>query len=137
VLNQGKLFRFLQYCTVGATVAAIDFSLAWMLSLWLSPLIAVSIAYFTAVTCHFLLSKMWVYRCSRKDHARQVGQYALCIMGAWLLTLGVVRLCLSTITTNILLAKLIALPPVTLVGFVVLRCFVFAPPKKPAVNLSP
>jgi putative flippase GtrA len=137
VLNQERLFRFVQYCTVGAIVAAIDFSLAWMLSRWLSPLIAVSIAYFTAVSCHFLLSKIWVYRCNRRDHARQVGQYALCIVVAWLSTLGVVKLCLSTITTNILLAKLIAVPPITLVGFVVLRCFVFAPPKKSTVDLSP
>jgi putative flippase GtrA len=135
VLNQGRLFRFVQYCTVGAVVAAIDFSLVWVLSHWLSPLFAVSISYFTAVSCHFLLSKRWVYRCSRKDNARQVGQYALCIVGAWLSTLGIVQLCLSTITSNILLAKLIAVPPVTLAGFVVLRCFVFTQTKKSSLNL--
>lgn len=133
MLKQQRLVHLVRYCTVGITAAVIDFSLVWILSRWLSPLFAVSVAYITAVSCHFLLSKIWVYRCNRRDHFRQIGQYALCIIGCWLSTLGVVKLCLSTITTNILVAKLIAVPPATLVGFVVLRFFVFAPRKKSTV----
>lgn len=120
---------------VGSTVAVIDFSLVWILSRWLSPLVAVSIAYVGAVCCHFLLNKMWVFQCSRTDHAKQVAQYAMSVTGCWLTTLGVVRLSLSTITSNVLLAKLIALPPASLVGFVLLRCFVFASKKKSTVSL--
>jgi putative flippase GtrA len=120
---------------VGATVAAIDFSLLWVLSRWLPPLIAVSIAYLTAVSCHFLLNKMWVFRCSRPDYAKQVAQYALGVAACWLTTLGIVRLSLSTITENILLAKLIAVPPATLVGFLMLRFFVFGSRKKSTVSI--
>ena len=128
-------FRFLRFCIVGTTVAVIDFSLVWILSRWLSPLIAVSIAYIAAVSCHFLLNKTWVFRCSRTDYANQVARYAMTVIGCWLTTLGVVRLSLSTITSNILLAKLIAVPPASLVGFVLLRCFVFVSKKKSTVAL--
>jgi putative flippase GtrA len=120
---------------VGATVAAIDFSLLWVLSRWLPPLMAVSIAYLTAVSCHFLLNKMWVFRCSRTDYAKQVAQYALGVAACWLTTLGIVRISLSTITENILLAKLIAVPPATLVGFLMLRFFVFGSRKKSTVSV--
>jgi putative flippase GtrA len=121
---------------VGALVAVIDFSLVWILSHWLSPLLAVSVAYITAVSCHYLLSKTWIYSCHRRDHAKQIGQYAMSIAASWLLMLGVVQLCLSTVTTNVLIAKLVAAIPVTLVGFVLLRSFVFTPKKEFGVDLG-
>jgi putative flippase GtrA len=74
VINQDKMFRFLRFCATGISVAAVDFSLVWILSGWLRPLIAVSVAYLTAVCCHFLLNKIWVFRCSRKDYVKQLSQ---------------------------------------------------------------
>jgi putative flippase GtrA len=118
VINQDKMFRFLRFCATGVSVAAVDFSLVWILSGWLRPLIAVSVAYLTAVLCNFLLNKFWVFRCSRKDYVKQLSQYGLAVAGCWLTTVGVVKLSLSTITSNILIAKLIAGPSATIVGFV-------------------
>lgn len=126
MIKQERISRFLRFCAVGVSVAAVDFGLLCILSPWLRPVIAVSIAYLTAVCCHFLLNKMWVFRCSRTDYAKQLSQYALAVTGCWLTTVGVVKLCLSTVTSNILLAKLIAVPPATIVGFVLLHLFVFA-----------
>jgi putative flippase GtrA len=135
VINQHRISRFLRFCAVGISVAAVDFGLVWILSPRLRPLIAVSIAYLTAVCCHFLLNKMWVFRCSRTDYAKQLAQYALAVTGCWLTTVGVVQLSLSTITSNILLAKLIAVPPATIVGFVLLQLFVFASRKKSTISI--
>jgi putative flippase GtrA len=135
VLKQEKLLRILRFCIVSFTVKFIDFSLAWILSRWLSPLIAVSTAFVTAGCCHFLLNKMWVFQCSRTDYATQIGQYAFAVTGSGLTTLGVVRLSLSTITSNILLAKLIAQVPATLVGFALLRFVVFASRKKSTISI--
>jgi putative flippase GtrA len=136
VLNQEKLFRILRFSIVSFTVKFIDFGLAWVLSRWLSPLMAVSIAFVTAGCCHFLLNKMWVFHCSRTDYATQVGQYALAVAGSGLTTLGVVRLSLLTITSNILLAKLIAQLPATLVGFALLRFIVFASKRKSTISIA-
>lgn len=120
---------------MGATVAFIDFSLVWILSRSLSPMIAVSISFVTAGSCHFLLNKLWVFRCGRTDYAKQVGQYVLAVTGSGLTTVGVVRLSLLTITSNVLLAKLIALPPATLVGFVLLRFVVFTSRKSSTISI--
>ncbi|MGA7129708.1 MAG: GtrA family protein, partial [Chthoniobacterales bacterium] len=57
LLNRERAFRFVRFATVGASVAVIDFASVAILSRLLPPLVAVSIAYFIGVTCHFLLNK--------------------------------------------------------------------------------
>jgi putative flippase GtrA len=117
---------------VGGTVAVVDFSTVWLLSHFLRPLVAVSIAYFVGVTCHFLLNKFWVFQCRRSDYIRQVMQYLTVVLSSWLTTIVIVHLCLSTITQNILIAKLFAVPPATLVAFVLMQFFVFRKSHHPA-----
>jgi putative flippase GtrA len=110
---------------VGGTVAVVDFSTVWLLSHILHPLVAVSIAYFVGVTCHFLLNKFWVFQCRRSDYVRQLMQYLTVVVASWATTIVVVHLCLSTFTANVLIAKLFAVPPATLVAFVLMQFFVF------------
>jgi putative flippase GtrA len=130
VITQERFFRLLRFCLVGAAVAAIDFGLLWLLIGRIPPLVAVSIAYFTAVCCHFLLNKMWVFRCRRSDYIRQLMQYSTVVVASWLTTITIVHLCLSSFTTNVLIAKLFAVPPATLVAFLLMQLFVFRRPKK-------
>jgi putative flippase GtrA len=134
VITQARFLRFLRFCIVGATVAAIDFSLVWLLSSRIQPLVAVSIAYLIAVCFHFLLNKMWVFRCTRSDYVRQLMQYFAVVVASWLTTISIVHFCLSGFTTNILIAKLFAVPPATLVAFLLMQFFVFRKPRlnKPA-----
>jgi putative flippase GtrA len=125
VITQERFFRLLRFCTVGVTVAAIDFGIVWVLIGRIPSLVAVSIAYFTAVCCHFLLNKMWVFRCRRSDYIRQLIQYFAVVVASYAITIMIVHLCLSTFTTNVLIAKLFALPPATLVAFLLMQFFVF------------
>jgi putative flippase GtrA len=125
VITQERFFRFLRFCTVGVTVAAIDFGIVWLLIGRIPPLVAVSIAYFTAVCCHFLLNKMWVFQCRRSDYIRQLIQYLAVVVASWSTTITIVHVCLSSFTTNVLIAKLFALPPATLVAFLLMQFFVF------------
>jgi putative flippase GtrA len=110
---------------VGGTVALIDFSMVFLFSRFLPPLIAVTIAYFIGVSCHFLLNKFWVFRCQRSDYVRQLLLYSAVVGSSWLITLGVVHFCLSTFTSNILIAKLCAIPCATLSGFLLMQMLVF------------
>jgi putative flippase GtrA len=134
VITQERFFRVLRFCIVGAAVAAIDFGLVWLLSGHLPPLIAVSIAYFTAVCCHFLLNKMWVFRCQRSDYIRQLIQYSTVIIASYATTIIIVHLCLSSFTTNVLVAKLFAVPPATLIAFLLMQFFVFRKSHYPRVS---
>jgi putative flippase GtrA len=125
LLNRERVFRFVRFATVGASVAIIDFSCVAVLSRLLPPLVAVSIAYFIGVTCHFLLNKFWVFRCRRKDYAKQLVQYGAVILNNWVITIVVVQLCLSTFTSNVLIAKLCAIPCATMCNFLLMQLVVF------------
>jgi putative flippase GtrA len=125
LLNRERVFRFVRFATVGASVAVIDFSCVAMFSRLLPPLVAVSIAYFIGATCHFLLNKFWVFRCRRKDYAKQLVQYGLVTLNNWFITIVVVQLCLSTFTSNVLIAKLCAIPCATMCNFVLMQMMVF------------
>lgn len=115
----------IRFLAVGSTVAAVDFLLVWVLHFFLRPLVAVSIAYLAAVVCHFVLNKFWVFRCRRSDYGKQLVQYGLNVFCCWLVTVVIVRLCLHTFTGNILVAKLCAIPPATVLGFLGLQLMVF------------
>jgi putative flippase GtrA len=115
----------MRFATVGAAVAVIDFSGVAIFSRFLPPLVAVTIGYFIAVICHFLLNKYWVFRCRRKDHTKQLFLYGSVILNSWLITIVVVHLCLSTFTSNVLIAKLFAIPCATMCNFLLMQFVVF------------
>lgn len=125
LLDRDKIFRFMRFATVGAAVAVIDFSGVAIFSRFLPPLVAVTIAYFIAVICHFLLNKYWVFRCRRKDHTKQLFLYGSVILNSWLITIVVVHLCLSTFTSNVLIAKLFAIPCAMMCNFLLMQFVVF------------
>jgi putative flippase GtrA len=125
LLNRERVFRFVRFATVGASVAIIDCSAVAIFSRFLAPLVAVTIAYFVAVSCHFLLNKFWVFRCRRSDYAKQLIQYSGVIFTNWLITIAVVHFCLSTFTANVVLAKLCAIPCATMSNFLLMQLVVF------------
>jgi putative flippase GtrA len=125
LLNREKVFRFVRFATVGVTVAAIDFGSVAIFSRFLAPLIAVTVAYFIGVACHFLLNKFWVFRCRRSDYLKQLLQYGAVILNSWIITIIVVHVCLSTFTSNVLVAKLVAIPCATMCNFLLMQLVVF------------
>ena len=127
LLNRERVYRFVRFATVGASVAAIDFSSVAILSRFLAPLVAVTIAYFIGVSCHFLLNKFWVFRCQRSDHLKQLVQYAAVILNNWVITIVVVHLCLTNLTSNVLIAKACAIPCATMCNFLLMQLVVFRP----------
>lgn len=129
----GRLCRF---GGVGGLVFAVDFALIWLFQRVLPPLAAVSLAYGLAVTLHFLLNKLWVFEARQPVAGRELGRYGLTVLACWAATVGVVGAALHTVTASVLLAKALALPPATLLGFLLMRRFVF-PPASAAAGSGP
>ena len=133
-LNRDRVLRFMRFATVGASVAVIDFGGVAFFSRIFAPLVAVTIAYFIAVCCHFLANKFWVFRCRRSDYHKQLFYYGLVILNNWLITVIVVTVCLSTFTKNVLIAKLCAIPCATMCNFVLMQLVVFRPHRSENVD---
>lgn len=97
----------------------------WLLNQFTTPTVAVSGAYLVAVAVHFSLNKWWVFKCQNSGYTAQLLKYALTVLACWLCTIFVFSLALHALTSNIFLAKIIAIPPTTLLGFVLMKTFVF------------
>jgi putative flippase GtrA len=131
LLNRERVLRFMRFVTVGASVAVIDCSGVALFSRFFPPLVAVTVAYFIAVCCHYLANKFWVFRCRRNDHLKQLFSYGVVIVNNWLITLIVVSVCLATFTSNVVIAKLCAIPCATMCNFLLMQLVVFRPHRPP------
>jgi putative flippase GtrA len=125
-----NLPQLIRFCVVGATVFAFDFSMLWVFHHFFPKLVAVSIAYIMGVTLHFCLNKWWVFQAGYLPAGSQVVRYLLNVAACWLCTVSFVWLVLHMLTGNVFIAKAIAIPPTTLLGFLLMRFFVF---RKPSV----
>ena len=125
VLKQETIHRLLRFFTVGGCSAVADYAVLWLLRSHSSPMTAFSIAYGTGVAVHFLLNKYWTFRCSRTDLLRQMAEYLAVAVVIYLVQGVGFRAGLALFHGNIFIAKLLAIPPGTLVGFFVLRARVF------------
>jgi putative flippase GtrA len=114
-----------KFCVVGALVAALDFGALWLFKQFMPRLLAVSLAYFIGVSTHFCLNKWWVFGARANLHAAELARYILTVLACWLCTMAIVSLALRFITENIFIAKATAIPPTTILGFLLMRFFVF------------
>jgi putative flippase GtrA len=125
MFDQQRIVQFARFCAVGGGVAAVDLAIVWVTSFFLPALLAVSVGYVTGVTCHFLLNKFWVFKCTSRRYARQLALYLLQVALCWLMTLCIVSMVLSFAHCTVVLARLVAIPPTTLFTFVFMRFIVF------------
>lgn len=125
LLKPANLVKAFRFGVVGGVVLLIDLGLVHLLNPWFPSLLTVSIAYVIAVTVHFLLNKFWVFKCSSQAYGSQILRYLVNLVACWLSTVALVYLALRWITPHLLVAKLIAVPPTTLLAYALLRWFVF------------
>jgi putative flippase GtrA len=116
---------WIKFCLVGGLVCGVDFAVLWLGQLFLPRLAAVSVAYFVAVSFHFALNKWWVFRAEEKVRATELVRYVFTVIVCWLCTVGVVWVATGWLTSSIFVAKLMAIPPATLLSFLLMRKFVF------------
>jgi putative flippase GtrA len=117
--------RLLRFGLVGVLVALLDVALIWILLHWVPRLLAVAIAYPFAVSAHFALNRCWVFSRSRVPLGDQLWRYGLTAGACWLCTVGVAAASLALLSGDVFVAKAMAIPPATLLGFVLMQRFVF------------
>jgi putative flippase GtrA len=120
-----RILQFTRFCTVGGSTAVIDLTVVWITSHFLSALVAVSLGYISAVICHFLLNKFWVFKCNSQRYHQQLPLYLLYVALYWLMTMVTVSLVLSITSASVVVARAISIPPMMLFTFCFLRFVVF------------
>jgi putative flippase GtrA len=117
--------KALRFCLTGGFVFGVDLSMLWLWSRFTPPLVAVSAAYVIAVTVHFCLNKWWVFEQGASPAGAQFVRYVLAVAACWLCTVVIVSLALKFVTPEVFVAKLMAMPPTTALGFGLMKFFVF------------
>jgi putative flippase GtrA len=123
----GFIAGLLKFGCVGGTVMFFNLALLALASRFLGPHVSFLLAYVPAVTLHFLLNKWWVFRCERRDWGRQIAQYASVAATNFVINFTLYTLALRFVSSNTLLANLLALPAATAIGYVLFRQHVFQP----------
>jgi putative flippase GtrA len=117
--------RFVRFLVVGGTAAVVDFTTFSVARPWLPRFATFVLAYGCSTATHYLLNRFWALPSGRLDHGRQFVEY----IGAALLNLGIryalFWLCRTQLGLSELISYAIALPPTTIVIFLLLNFRVF------------
>jgi len=123
--------RFFQFLTVGGIGAIVQFGSLAILKNLLRPNLAFSLAFALSVASHYSLNRFWALRSHRRDSARQLVEYLCTVAVSYLINFSVFRLCFAGLGFSVMVSAVCAVPPSTVVVFLLLNYRVFrraAPP---------
>ena len=91
----------------------------------MAPALAFSAAFGCATATHYLLNRFWALPSARRDAGRQLGEYLLTVALSYAINLGVFKIARDVFGLSVMAAAVCAVPPATLVVFLVLNRRVF------------
>jgi putative flippase GtrA len=118
-------YRFFKFGLIGGLAFLIDTGCAWFFLMFLPSEAALALSYFISCLFHYSFSKRWTFRDSAKVSARQVWAYAWVNLATLITNTALSSFSLRFVYSNVFLAKALALLPTSLLGFLLLRAFVF------------
>lgn len=126
--------RFLRFLVVGGLAAIVQLVGLALFRRGLSPNLAFTLSFALSTATHYSLNRLWALPSERHDAARQLGEYLATAGLSYLVNLSLFRLCLSVIGLSVMWSAAVALPPSTLVVFLLLNYRVFRRRRSPAAG---
>lgn len=117
--------RFLRFLVVGGSAAIVQFSTLWLLKRWLSPDIAFSGAFVCSTLTHYCLNRFWALPSMREDVIRQFWEYLFSVIVSYAINLSAFKLCHDRLGLGVMWSACLAIPPSTIVVFILLNYRVF------------
>lgn len=117
--------RFVSYLVVGGASAVVQFSVLWLVEdRWHSD-VAFTVAYAVSVATHYLLARFWALPSGRRDSVRQFGEYLVALGVSYVINLAAFKLGHDGFGLSVMWAAVWAIPPSTIVVFLLLNFRVF------------
>ena len=117
-----KIYRFL---AVGTIAFLVDFGCARFFIGFMPRVPSLVLAYLMSCLFHYLSSKYWAFEDISPLALRQVWLYALVNSITLVANITVTNIMMMQFKQELLVSKAIALPPASILGFFLLRLFVF------------
>ena len=122
---------FVTFAAVGGLTAAVYFGAFWVLNdvLLLDYRIGVSIAYLFAVCFHFTANRNFTFRSRGARLHSQLARYAVVTCVNYLVTIGVVQICVGALGMSPYFGVLVAAATTLVSGYLLFRFWVFSAQK--------
>jgi putative flippase GtrA len=117
--------RFMRFLVVGGTAYGVQVLAIKLFLLWLGTNLAFTLSFGCSTLTHYSLNRFWALPSARQDTARQAREYLGAVVISYLMNLGVFHLCLDAFGMGKVLATAVAVPPSTVVVFLLLNHRVF------------
>ncbi|MBI5382523.1 MAG: GtrA family protein [Opitutae bacterium] len=117
--------RFLRFISVGGLAAVVQFlTLAWF-KRGLNPNLAFTLSFICSTATHYTMNRFWALPSERRDSWRQFIEYLGTAGVSYVINLGLFKLCFDVIGLGVMWSAVVALPPSTVVVFLILNYRVF------------
>lgn len=117
--------RFARFLTVGATACVVQVLAMKLLLAWLSTNLAFTLSFVCSTTTHYCLNRFWALPSARNDSWRQLREYLGTVLISFVINLSVFHLCLDVFGLGKIWSTAVAVPPSTVVVFLLLNYRVF------------
>ena len=120
--SRGRLVRFL---VVGGGSAGVQFAVLALIKGRMNDLLAFTISWALSTTTHYLFNRFWALPSVRHDAGKQFGEYLFTIALSWVINTAAFQLCHATLGLGVMWSTFWAIPPSTVVVFLLLNFRVF------------
>jgi putative flippase GtrA len=117
--------RLLRFLAVGGGTALVQVAVLRALKPRCGETWAFSLSWVVSTTTHYLANRFWALPSSRGDTAQQAGEYLFAVALSYLINLGAFKLLRNRFKWSTTWATLGAIPPSTIVVFLILNFRVF------------
>jgi putative flippase GtrA len=117
--------RFFRYLVVGGSACLVQVMSMKLFLGWLGTNLAFILSFMCSTSTHYLLNRFWALPSMRADTLRQLGEYLVTAALSFVINFSLFRLCLDVFGLDKLWSAAVAVPPSTLVVFLLLNYRVF------------
>ena len=117
--------RFARFLAVGATAFVVQVVAIKLFLLGLGTNAAFTLSFVCSTLTHYSLNRFWALPSARQDSWRQLRDYLGTVVISYLINLAVFHLCLDGFGLGKIWATAVAVPPSTVVVFLLLNYRVF------------
>jgi putative flippase GtrA len=118
-------WRLLRFLVVGGGSALVQIAVLRALRSRAGETIAFSLSWVVSTTTHYFANRFWALPSGRNDVAQQLGEYLFAVALSYLINFGVFKLLRVRFKLSQTWAALWAIPPSTIVVFLLLNFRVF------------
>lgn len=117
--------RLLRFLAVGAGSALVQVAVLRALKPRVGETWAFTFSWVVSTTTHYFANRFWALPSGRDDAAQQLGEYLVAVALSYLINLGAFKLLRNRFKLSTTWATLWAIPPSTIVVFLILNYRVF------------